>query len=188
MDPNTDEPAAGLTDVESAPTPRLTEAEFLATPALLTGDAPDLIEALEAGATRRGLDVAVLPSDTDGGTAATGAISAIAVKPSSANLAVLAIRRRGSTSPLARAFDIAARLDPLLTPEAVVIVVTVKGVTELAPDKLERLLSREILHQVESAIAPSAKRPPWRRFRLRAGLAALDAAGVRVLRLQTRTA
>jgi hypothetical protein len=188
MDPNPDEPAPELTEVSSSSAPRMTEAEFLAAPALLAGDATDLIEALEAGAVRRGFDVAVVPSHADDPMVATGAISAIEVKPESARLAVLAIRRRGSVSPLARAFDIAARLEPLLAPESVVIVVTVKGVTELAPDKLERLLSREVLHQVESAVAPSAKRPPWRRFRLRAGLAALDAAGVRVLRLQTRTA
>ncbi|MFZ7086551.1 hypothetical protein [Curtobacterium sp. RRHDQ10] len=178
-DPGADE--SGAVPVTAPPTglfAQLTEEQILATPALLAGDATDLIAALRAGADRRGLEVAVVE---DGATS-------IPVGPHTARLGVLAIRRRGSTSPLARAFELAARLDPLLAPSSVVIAVTVKGVTELAPDKLERLLSREILHQVESAITPATRRRPWRQFRLRAGLAALDAAGVRVLRIRGRRA
>lgn len=176
-DPGTDAPdsrsvAAPLT----GPFAQLTEEQILAVPAIIAGDAQDLIAALRAGAGHRGLEVALAENGT----------TSIPVEPRSARLCVLAIRRKGAVSPLARAFELAARLESLLAPGAVVIAVTVKGVTELAPDKLERLLSREILHQVESAITPATRRRPWRRFRLRAGLAALDAAGVRVLRIRGR--
>jgi hypothetical protein len=181
MDTQHDEPRtdqhADVAGPLTGPFAQLREEDILAVPALLAGDAQDLLTALRAGADRRGLDVVLV----DDGTTSEP------VAPRSARLCVLAIRRKGATSPLARAFELAAKLDHLLDPSSVVIAVTVKGVTELAPDKLERLLSQEILHQVESAITPATRRRPWRRFRLRAGLAALDAAGVRVLRIRGRS-
>ena len=71
---------------------------------------------------------------------------------------------------------------PMLAPHAVRIVVTVSGVTRLAP-KLERTLTSEVLHQIDAAWASSGFRRPFRPLRMRLGLAGLRAAGVRVFRV-----
>ncbi len=60
---------------------------------------------------------------------------------------------------------------------------TVSGLTRLAP-KVERTLTSEVLHQIGAASAPSGFERPFRNFRMRAGLAALKAAGVRVFRVR----
>ncbi len=99
-----------------------------------------------------------------------------------AELAVIAIRRPGDDPAFHRAQEAAERIDPLLAPNAVRIVVTVSGLTRLAP-KLERTLTAEVLHQIGSASAPNAVKAPFRNLRMRLGLAALQTAGVRVFRI-----
>lgn len=99
-----------------------------------------------------------------------------------AELAVIAIRRPGSDPAFHRAHEAAERIAPLLAPHAVHVVVTVSGVTRLAP-KLERTLTLEVLHQLGEAAAPSGMRRPFRNLRMRLGLAGLRAAGVRVFRI-----
>ncbi|WP_175481369.1 hypothetical protein, partial [Curtobacterium sp. MMLR14_010] len=61
-----------------------------------------------------------------------------------AELAVIAIRRPGDDPAFHRAQDAAERIEPLMAPNAVRIVVTVSGATRLAP-KLERTLTTEVL-------------------------------------------
>uniref|UniRef100_A0A942SXY3 Uncharacterized protein n=1 Tax=Neobacillus citreus TaxID=2833578 RepID=A0A942SXY3_9BACI len=100
----------------------------------------------------------------------------------SAELAVIAIRRPGDDPAFHRAHEAAERIAPLLAPNAVRIVVTVSGVTRLAP-KLERTLTSEVLHQIGAASAPSGFERPFRGVRMRLGLAGLRAAGVRVFRI-----
>lgn len=99
-----------------------------------------------------------------------------------AALAVIAIRRPGDDPAFHRAQAAAELIAPMLAPHAVRIVVTVSGVTRLAP-KLERTLTSEVLHQIDAASALSGFRRPFRPLRMRLGLAGLRAAGVRVFRV-----
>lgn len=99
-----------------------------------------------------------------------------------AELAVIAIRRPGDDPAFHRAHEAAEVIDGLLAPNAVRIVVTVSGVTRLAP-RVERTLTSEVLHQIGAASAPSGFERPFRNLRMRLGLAALRAAGVRVFRV-----
>jgi hypothetical protein len=99
-----------------------------------------------------------------------------------AELAVIAIRRPGDDPAFHRAHEAAELIDGLLVPNAVRIVVTVSGVTRLAP-RLERTLTSEVLHQIGAASAPSGFERPFRNLRMRAGLTGLRAAGVRVFRV-----
>ncbi|MBT1582894.1 MULTISPECIES: hypothetical protein [Curtobacterium] len=99
-----------------------------------------------------------------------------------AALAVIAIRRPGDDPAFHRAQAAAELIAPMLAPHAVRIVVTVSGVTRLAP-KLERTLTSEVLHQIDAASASSGFRRPFRPLRMRLGLAGLRAAGVRVFRV-----
>ena len=136
--------------------------------------APDLLPVLRTAAVRAGVDasrmrvVGVDDVPEQEGTA-------------SADLAVIAIRRPGDDPAFHRAHETAERIAKLLSPDAVQVVVTVSGVTRLAP-KLERTLTAEVLHQLGAATASGTKRP-FRNFRMRLGLAGLRAAGVRVFRI-----
>lgn len=99
-----------------------------------------------------------------------------------AELAVIAIRRPGDDPAFHRAHEAAERIDALLAPHAVRIVVTVSGATRLVP-KVERALTSEVLHQIGAASARSGFERPFRPLRMRLGLAGLRAAGVRVFRV-----
>ncbi|MFS0728686.1 hypothetical protein ABC270_01250 [Curtobacterium sp. 1P10AnD] len=99
-----------------------------------------------------------------------------------AELAVIAIRRPGDDPAFHRAHEAAELIDPLLAPNAVRIVVTVSGMTRLAP-KVERTLTSEVLHQIGAAAAPTGRDRPFRNLRMRLGLAALKTSGVRVFRI-----
>ncbi|MBF4588642.1 MULTISPECIES: hypothetical protein [unclassified Curtobacterium] len=135
----------------------------------------ELLPVLRAAAVRAGVDatrmrvvgVDDLPDPTD---------------HAEAELAVIAIRRPGDDPAFHRAQDAAEKIDPLMAPNAVRIVVTVSGATRLAP-KLERTLTTEVLHQMGAAAAPFGFRRPFRNLRKRLGLAALQTAGVRVFRI-----
>ena len=100
-----------------------------------------------------------------------------------AELAVIAVRRPGDDPAFHRAQAAAEMIEPLMAPSAVRVVVTVSGVTRLAP-KLERTLTSEVLHQIGAASAPSGLERPFRSLRMRLGLAALKTAGVRVFRVR----
>lgn len=99
-----------------------------------------------------------------------------------AELAVIAIRRPGEDPAFHRAHEAAELIAPLLAPNAVRVVITVSGVTRLAP-KVERTLTSEVLHQIGAASAPSGFERPFRSLRDRLGVAGLRASGVRVFRI-----
>jgi hypothetical protein len=136
----------------------------------------DLLPVLRAAAVRAGVDAArmrVVGVDDPPDPEETG----------HAELAVIAIRRPGDDPAFHRAHEAADLIAPLLAPHAVQIVVTVSGLTRLAP-KVERTLTSEVLHQIGAASAPSGFKRPFRSFRMRLGLAGLQAAGVRVFRVR----
>jgi len=147
----------------------------LATAEVVLTGTQDLLPVLRAAAVRAGVDAARmrvvhlddLPDPDD--------------RPD-AELAVIAIRRRGDGPAFHRAQQAAERIEPLLAPNAVRVVVTVSGVTRLAP-KVERTLTSEVLHQIGAASATSGLRRPFRDLRSRLGLAGLRASGVRVFRI-----
>lgn len=135
----------------------------------------DLLPVLRAAAVRAGVDASrmrVVSADDLPDPGETG----------HAELAVIAIRRRGDDPAFHRAQETAETIEPLLAPNAVQIVVTVSGLTRLAP-KVERTLTSEVLHQISAASAPSGFERPFRSFRMRLGVAGLRAAGVRVFRV-----
>ena len=135
----------------------------------------DLLPVMRASAVRAGVDVARMRVVGVDDLPDPGEIG-------HAELAVIAIRRPGDDPAFHRAHEAAEMIAPLLAPNAVRIVVTVSGVTRLAP-KLERTLTSEVLHQIGEASAPSGNARPFRSFRMRLGLAGLRAAGVRVFRI-----
>ncbi|OIH99532.1 MULTISPECIES: hypothetical protein [unclassified Curtobacterium] len=139
----------------------------------------ELLPVLRAAAVRAGIDAARMrvvgvddPPDPD--------------ETWDATLAVIAIRRPGDDPAFHRAQAAAESIDPLLAPGAVRVVVTVSGLTRLAP-KLERTLTSEVLHQIGVASAWSGFRRPFRGLRMRLGLAGLRASGVRVFRISIGT-
>ncbi|WP_420369134.1 hypothetical protein [Curtobacterium sp. L1-20] len=135
----------------------------------------DLLPVLRAAAVRAGVDASrmrVVGVDDVPDPGETGR----------AELAVIAIRRPGDDPAFHRAQEAAELIEPLLAPNAVQVVVTVSGVTRLAP-KVERTLTSEVLHQIGVASHASGFRRPFRGARMRVGVAGLRAAGVRVFRL-----
>jgi len=151
------------------------EAIDLATAEVVLVGAQDLLPVLRTSAVRAGVDAArmrvVGVDDVHGPD-----------EHATADLAVIAIRRRGEGPAFHRAQEAAERIAPLLAPHAVRVVVTVSGMTRLAP-KVERTLTSEVLHQIGVASATSGFRRPFRSMRTRLGTAGLRAAGVRVFRI-----
>jgi hypothetical protein len=137
--------------------------------------AQDLLPVLRAASVRAGVDAARMR--------VVGVDGASQVRESAdADLAVIAIRRRGDDPAFHRAQEAAELLEPLLRPGAVRIVITVSRATRLVP-KLERALTAEVLHQLGAATAWSGVRRPFRSLRTRLGTAGLRTAGLRVFRL-----
>lgn len=99
-----------------------------------------------------------------------------------AGLAVVLLRRSGDDPAFRRAQAAVERVRPMLARDAVNVVITIGAVTRLAP-KLERRLTEEVLHQLGEAAAPSGSARPFRTLRMRLGLGALRASGVRVFRI-----
>ncbi|MGN8049213.1 hypothetical protein ACTJKO_05945 [Curtobacterium sp. 22159] len=148
----------------------------LASAEVVLAGTQDLLPVLRAAAVRAGVDATrmrVVGVDDLPDPGETG----------QAELAVIAIRRPGEDPAFHRAHEAAELIAPLLAPNAVRIVVTVSGLTRLAP-KVERTLTSEVLHQIGAASAPSGFERPFRNFRMRLGLAGLRAAGVRVFRIR----
>ncbi|KTR46509.1 hypothetical protein [Curtobacterium oceanosedimentum] len=147
----------------------------LATAEVVLAGTQELLPVLRASAVRAGVDAARmrvvgvddLPDPHD---------------HADADLAVIAIRRPGDDPAFHRAQEAAELIAPLLAPNAVRIVITVSGVTRLAP-RVERTLTSEVLHQIGVASARSGFKRPFRSMRTRLGTAGLRAAGVRVFRI-----
>jgi hypothetical protein len=103
-----------------------------------------------------------------------------------ADVAIVAVRRIPGRSSLGAAIGIARRLESSLTPDAVVVGVSIAEGTSSGigkvPPKVLRPLGRELLHQVQAARHRTSG-GPWRSARLRTGLAGLQTAGIRVFRI-----
>ncbi|MBX3100536.1 MAG: hypothetical protein KF761_13275 [Salinibacterium sp.] len=143
--------------------------QLLARPVLIEGDATELVALLTEEARASGIEV-LTPS---------------APAPERAELArviVLAVEGRGRRSSFTRAAEMLRAIEPALTPDAVRIVVIQSGRSRAMPPRLKRRLTDEILFQVSLAFPQLLPQRKWRSIRLRAGLAALDAAGLRILR------
>ncbi|WP_066517481.1 hypothetical protein [Curtobacterium ammoniigenes] len=152
--------------------------DFQTTTIVLAANEPDLLETLRMGALRAGVaedrlivQPAIAPLDPPDGAAP--------------GLAVVAVRRGEHDSPFQRGVRIAERLAPGLDPHALQVVFSIPVYARLAP-KLERLLTVEMLHQLDIVGAVGGVITPWRSIRLRVGYAGLRAAGVRVFRLKLR--
>ena len=143
--------------------------EALARPVLIDGDATELVALLAHDARASG--IAVIAPD-----------SPAAERQQPARVIVLAVEGRGRRSSFTRAAEMLRAKEPSLTPDAVRIVVVQSGRSRVMPPRLKRRLTDEILYQVSLAFPQLPPQRKWRSFRLRAGLAALDAAGLRILR------
>lgn len=144
---------------------RALAAELLRSPILIDGDARELLEVLREAAAAS--DIAV----TDHASAAEPA-----------QIAILALERDGRRSSFTKASRMLREVDDAIAPSGVRIVVVQSDRSRTIPDKLQDLLASEILYQVALAEPDLRPRRGWRSFRERAGHAALDAAGLRVLR------
>jgi hypothetical protein len=148
--------------------------DLRSTDVVLTGT-DDMLGLLRAAASRAGVSAArmhVLATSEEPGD-----------RPSpDAGLAVVLLRRPGDDPAFHRAQVAVERVRPLLATDAVHVVITVSGMTRLAP-KLERRLTEEVLHQLGAAAAVSGFSRPFRSLRMRLGLGGLRAAGVRVFRI-----
>ncbi|MDM7884681.1 MULTISPECIES: hypothetical protein [Curtobacterium] len=147
----------------------------LATAEVVLAGTQDLLPVLRTSAVRAGVDASRMR------VVGVDDVHEVA-DHADADLAVIAIRRPGEDPAFHRAQETAELIAPLLAPHAVRIVVTVSGVTRLAP-KVERTLTSEVLHQIGIASATSGFKRPFRSMRTRLGTAGLRAAGVRVFRI-----
>jgi hypothetical protein len=142
---------------------------------LFAGDADEVLTILSDAARKAGIPV-VMQSAAD-------VDDRVLAGDERASIALIAVRALEGRSAIVQGLRMVEEIAPLLTPDAIRIVVTVRGVARVAPRQLLRPLSTEILHQVESAVKDSASERPWRNFRLRFGLAALTASGIGVHRV-----
>jgi hypothetical protein len=139
-----------------------------ASPILIDGDAEELLGIIRSGSEQ--FDITV----TDRAT--------LIASGQKAAIVILAVDGDGRRSSFARAATLLRRMDALLAPDAVQICVIQSGRSRIAPPRLLRLLASEILFQVTMAIPELVPLQLRRSIRQRIGLAALDAAGLRVIR------
>ena len=144
---------------------RAIAAYLLTVPALLDGDADELLSVMRTGAESARIPV------TDG---------ASATQP--ARVVVLAIQRDARRSSLVKAARMLRELEEHAASDAVRIVVVQSARSKLAPPKLQRLVASEVLFHVALALSNVVPGHRERTFRQRLGLATLDAAGFRILR------
>ncbi|MET4706037.1 hypothetical protein [Frigoribacterium sp. UYMn621] len=157
------------------PSPR-TRAEALraaadrlsASPILIDGDADGLLGIIRSGSEQSDITV------TDRAT--------LIASGQKAAIVILAVDGDGRRSSFARAATMLRGMDALLAPDAVQICVIQSGRSRMAPLRLRRLLASEILFQVTMAVPELVPLQLRRSIRQRIGLAALDAAGLRVIR------
>lgn len=144
---------------------RAIAAHLLTAPALLDGDAAELLTVMRDGARSAGIPI------TDG---------ASATQP--ARVVVLAIQRDARRSSLVKATRLLRDLETQVAPDAVRIVVVQSARSKLAPPKLQRLVASEVMFHVALALANVVPGHRERTLRQRLGLTTLDAAGFRILR------
>ena len=135
------------------------------TPVLLDGDATELLAILREGALASNLRIVDAASQTE-----------------PARIAILVVTGDGRRSAFTKASRKLRELDAAITSDAVRLVVIQSDRSRVAPPKLQRLLSEELLFQVTLALPGYQPRRTSRSFRQALGLATLDAAGLRVLR------
>ena len=138
-------------------------------PILIDGDATELLDILRSN-TR---DSSIVITDA-AALAATGATPA--------GIVVLAIVSDGRKSSFMKASRMLRERDAVLADDAIRIVVVQSDRSRVAPAKIQRQLAAEIVYQVTLAVPELAPDRRWRSFRQRAGLATLEAAGLRILR------
>lgn len=129
---------------------------------LIAGDVIEVVTVLIAAANRRGVTVMTDPVGEK------------------AELAVIVVQVEKGQSALARGLKHLEAFENALTRDAIRVVVTVAGVTKIAPATTTRLLGPQIQHQIDAAGRPNSLNTP---FGVRIGTALLLAAGVRVLRV-----
>ncbi|MFD1713136.1 hypothetical protein ACFSBZ_01515 [Amnibacterium flavum] len=144
---------------------RAVVSRLLKTPILIEGDARELLDVLRQGARESNIPLTTLET---------------AEAP--AQVVILALERDGRRSSFTKASRMLRAVDHVVAPDAVRLVVMQSERSRIAPDKLQNLLAAELLYQVALALPGLLPRRGWRSFRERAGHAALDAAGLRVLR------
>jgi hypothetical protein len=144
---------------------RAIAAHLLTAPALLDGDAKELLSVLRTGA-----ESANIPFT----------YGAAATQP--ARVVVVAIVRDARRSSLVKATRLLRHLEQHIASDAVRIVVVQSARSKLAPPKLQRLVASEVIFHVALALSDVVPGHRERTFRQRLGLATLDAAGFRILR------
>jgi len=132
---------------------------------LLDGDAAELLTLLRAGALAAELRIVDAASLTE-----------------PARIVILVVEGDGRRSAFTKASRMLRELDAAITSDAVRLVVIQSDRSRIAPPRLQRLLSEELLFQVTLALPDYEQKPTSRSFRQALGLATLDAAGLRVLR------
>ncbi len=141
---------------------------LLSRPVLIDGDAGELVAQLTQNAAASGVRVTTFANWVE-------------EKAEQARVVVLAVEGHGRRSSFTRAAEMLRNLEPGIASDAVRIVIVQSGRSRATPPRLQRRLADEILFQVALAF-PTLQQPTWRSFKLRLGLTALDAAGLRILR------
>lgn len=154
---------------------------------VLAGDEEHVLTTLREGARRNDVPVVeageLMPVTAPTDAAAGGVTDAAGAAEGRVAVAVVAVRALEGRSALVRGLAAVEEIAAGLAPGSITVIVSVRGVARVAPARLLRLLASEILHQVESALHDSGTESTWRNARQRAGLAALTASGIDVLRV-----
>jgi hypothetical protein len=139
----------------------------LANPVLVQGDAQELLAVLRVEAETSGMSTTSQESPAE-----------------PARVVILAIEgdADGRRSSFMKAARMLRELGKAVREDAVRIVVVQSERARIAPPRLQKLLSSEILFQVAAALPGQLPRRGWRSFRESLSLTALDAAGLRILR------
>jgi hypothetical protein len=143
-------------------------APFAESPILVDGDAAELLEVVRAG----NANADVKQADFDSLVAAG----------ERARIVVLLVDGHGRRSAFTKASRMLREMDAAVASDAIRVVVVQSDRSRKFPDRLQRVLAAEILHQVMLALPTVSVRPKWRSFRQALGAATLDAAGLRILR------
>lgn len=140
-------------------------ARLVESPILLGGDADDLLTTLRDDARSSGIPVTSAEESTE-----------------PARVVILAVDGDGRRSAFTKAARMLRDLEGALTSDAVRLVVIRSGRARLAPDRMLRILAPELYFQITMTLPGQHPERRSRSFRQSLGLAALEAAGLRVLR------
>ncbi|WP_207454502.1 hypothetical protein [Desertivibrio insolitus] len=138
---------------------------------LLYGDAEGLLEAFRHGLQEGGVEI-LEPDD-----------SRDLPPEQRADVAVLALRHETARSDLYKATQAVRETSRYLTDRAVRVAVIQRGPSRLLPRRVLRPLAAEILLQVEAGGVRPPQAARWRRVGRTRALAAIERAGLRVLRV-----